>query len=158
VTLCPGFHEFQKQSFCNRQKCQLWTRYFNLVTFKVLKCIRFLVADLEEVSVCNDKINRKHDFTAENRSLGHYVFGPNYPHWLYLKPMYCNERSYIWTRKICSTLLCKETDRMGKFQRGLAVIWGRCYDHNFLRILPIFGEKIGVFLKNQCYDQFFGKN
>jgi hypothetical protein len=24
---------------------------------------------------------------------------------------------------------------------------GRCYDHNFLRFLPIFGEKIGVFLK-----------
>jgi hypothetical protein len=32
---------------------------------------------------------------------------------------------------------------------------GRCYDHNFLRFLPIFGEKIGVFLKNQCYDNFF---
>jgi hypothetical protein len=30
---------------------------------------------------------------------------------------------------------------------------GRCYDHNFLRFLTIFGEKIGVFLKNQCYDQ-----
>jgi hypothetical protein len=34
-------------------------------------------------------------------------------------------------------------------------IWGRCYDHNFLRFLTIFGEKIGVFLKNQCYDQNF---
>jgi hypothetical protein len=32
---------------------------------------------------------------------------------------------------------------------------GRCYDHNFLRFLSIFGEKIGVFLKNQCYDQNF---
>jgi hypothetical protein len=32
---------------------------------------------------------------------------------------------------------------------------GRCYDHNFLRFLPICGEKIGVFLKNQCYDQNF---
>jgi hypothetical protein len=30
-----------------------------------------------------------------------------------------------------------------------------CYDHNFLRFLTIFGEKIGVFLKNQCYDQIF---
>jgi hypothetical protein len=30
-------------------------------------------------------------------------------------------------------------------------IRGRCYDHNFLRFLTIFGEKIGVFLKNQCY-------
>jgi hypothetical protein len=25
----------------------------------------------------------------------------------------------------------------------------------FLRFLPIFGEKIAVFLKNQCYDQNF---
>jgi hypothetical protein len=25
----------------------------------------------------------------------------------------------------------------------------------FLRFVPIFGEKIGVFLKNQCYDQNF---
>jgi hypothetical protein len=30
-----------------------------------------------------------------------------------------------------------------------------CYDHNFLQFLTIFGEKIGVFLKNQCYDQIF---
>jgi hypothetical protein len=34
-------------------------------------------------------------------------------------------------------------------------IWGQCYDHNFLRFLPIFGEKFGVFLKNQCYDHIF---
>jgi hypothetical protein len=32
---------------------------------------------------------------------------------------------------------------------------GRCYDYNFLRFSTIFGEKIGVFLKNQCYDQHF---
>jgi hypothetical protein len=31
--------------------------------------------------------------------------------------------------------------------------WGRCYDHNFQQFLTFFGEKIGVFLKNQCYDQ-----
>jgi hypothetical protein len=36
------------------------------------------------------------------------------------------------------------------------LVRGRCYDHNFLRFSPIFGEKIGVFLKNQCYDQSFG--
>jgi hypothetical protein len=36
---------------------------------------------------------------------------------------------------------------------------------NFLRFLPVFGEKIGVFLKNQSYDtktqifaNFFGKH
>jgi hypothetical protein len=32
--------------------------------------------------------------------------------------------------------------------------WGRCYDHNFMRFLPIFGKKIGVFLKNQSMIQF----
>jgi hypothetical protein len=32
---------------------------------------------------------------------------------------------------------------------------GRCYDHNFLRFLTIFGEKNGAFLKNQCYGQLF---
>jgi hypothetical protein len=32
---------------------------------------------------------------------------------------------------------------------------GRCYDHNFLRFMTIFGEKVGVFLKNQCYDHIF---
>jgi protein O-GlcNAcase/histone acetyltransferase len=30
--------------------------------------------------------------------------------------------------------------------------WGRCYD---LKFSAIFGEKIGVFLKNQLYDQIF---
>jgi hypothetical protein len=40
----------------------------------------------------------------------------------------------------------------------LAVVsWGRCYDHNFLRFLPIFGEKIGFFLKIQCYDKKFAQ-
>jgi hypothetical protein len=32
---------------------------------------------------------------------------------------------------------------------------GRCYDHKFLRFFPIFVEKIGVFLKYQCYINFF---
>jgi hypothetical protein len=32
---------------------------------------------------------------------------------------------------------------------------GRCYDHNFLRFSTIFGEKIGVFPQNQCYDPNF---
>jgi hypothetical protein len=34
---------------------------------------------------------------------------------------------------------------------------GRCCDHNLLRFLTIFGEKIGVFLKNQCYDKKFAQ-
>jgi hypothetical protein len=42
-----------------------------------------------------------------------------------------------------------------KFVCNYDPIWGRCYDHNFLRFLTIFAEKIGVFLKNQCYDQNF---
>jgi hypothetical protein len=32
-----------------------------------------------------------------------------------------------------------------------------CYNHNFRRFFPIFGEKIGVFLKYQCNDQLFSK-
>jgi hypothetical protein len=40
------------------------------------------------------------------------------------------------------------SEKLGKKQ-------GRCYDHNFLRFLTIFGKTIGVFLKNQCYDQNF---
>jgi hypothetical protein len=34
-------------------------------------------------------------------------------------------------------------------------IWGRCYDHNFLRFSTIFCKKLAFFLKNQCYDQNF---
>jgi hypothetical protein len=37
-----------------------------------------------------------------------------------------------------------------KMPSGNPETWGRCYDHNFLRFLAIFGEKNGVFLKNQC--------
>jgi hypothetical protein len=42
-----------------------------------------------------------------------------------------------------------------KCRQGCFVPWGRCYGNYFLRFLPILGEKIGVFLKNQCYDQNF---
>jgi hypothetical protein len=34
---------------------------------------------------------------------------------------------------------------------------GRRFDHDFLRFLPTFGEKIGVMLKNLCCDQIFAK-
>jgi hypothetical protein len=37
----------------------------------------------------------------------------------------------------------------------VTLLWGRCYDHDFLRFLTLFGEKNGVFLRNQCYDQHF---
>jgi hypothetical protein len=33
--------------------------------------------------------------------------------------------------------------------------WGRCYDHIFCDFWQFSAEKIGVFLKNQCYDQIF---
>jgi hypothetical protein len=36
-------------------------------------------------------------------------------------------------------------------------IGGQCFDHNFGRFLPIFGEIIGVFLKNQCKIKFLQK-
>jgi hypothetical protein len=34
---------------------------------------------------------------------------------------------------------------------------GRCYDHNFLQFLHIFGENIGVLLKIQYYAHIFAK-
>jgi hypothetical protein len=40
---------------------------------------------------------------------------------------------------------------------GNVTVWGRCYDHNFLRFSIIFGEIFFVFLKNRCYDLFFQK-
>jgi hypothetical protein len=33
--------------------------------------------------------------------------------------------------------------------------WGRCNDHNFMRFLPIFGEKIGVFFKKNNVMKIF---
>jgi hypothetical protein len=44
-----------------------------------------------------------------------------------------------------------------QFRNQKTRLFGRCYDHNFLRFLLIFGEKICVFLKNLCYNQFFSK-
>jgi hypothetical protein len=61
----------------------------------------------------------------------------------------------IWR---CMISLC---DTFYTFSRrsniGKEASRGRCYDHNFLRFFPIFGEKIGVFLKYQSYDQLFSK-
>jgi hypothetical protein len=51
------------------------------------------------------------------------------------KPMYSNIKGIFTRNTICGTM-------------------GRCYDHNFLRFLEIFGKKIGGFLKNQCYQIF----
>jgi hypothetical protein len=35
---------------------------------------------------------------------------------------------------------------------------GRCYDHNFLRCLPIFGEKMSFFSKTNVMIKFLHKN
>jgi hypothetical protein len=35
--------------------------------------------------------------------------------------------------------------------------WGRCYDHNFLRIWTIFGEKLAFFSKTNVLINFFQK-
>jgi hypothetical protein len=32
--------------------------------------------------------------------------------------------------------------------------WGRCYDHNFLRFLLLFGEKMAFFSKNNAMTIF----
>jgi hypothetical protein len=44
-----------------------------------------------------------------------------------------------------------------KRKQKRCLLRGRCYGRNFRRFLPILGEKIGVFLKNQCCDHFFAK-
>jgi hypothetical protein len=33
-------------------------------------------------------------------------------------------------------------------------IWGRCYDHNFLRFLPIFAKKLAFFSKTNVMIKF----
>jgi hypothetical protein len=59
---------------------------------------------------------------------------------------------------IVSVEICRErndfVETIGDVCDLNRVTRGRCYDHNFRQFLPIFGEKIGGFLKNQCYDQF----
>jgi hypothetical protein len=35
------------------------------------------------------------------------------------------------------------------------LIWGLCYDHNFLRFFPIYGEKMAFFLKTNVMIIFF---
>jgi hypothetical protein len=52
-------------------------------------------------------------------------------------------------------IVYSEAREAGSSKMELRRSWGRCYD---LRFLPIFCEKNGVFLKNQYYDQIFGKN
>jgi hypothetical protein len=41
------------------------------------------------------------------------------------------------------------------FWQGSISCRGWCYDHNFLRFSTIFGERIGIFLINQCHDPIF---
>jgi hypothetical protein len=38
------------------------------------------------------------------------------------------------------------------FWEGSHKTWGRCYDHNFLLISTILGDKIGVFLKHNLLE------
>jgi hypothetical protein len=56
--------------------------------------------------------------------------------------------NFYRTQKILPLLYLKKLPKVKK-PRSVNVdkirpIWGRCYDHNFLRVFPIFGEKIGV--------------
>jgi hypothetical protein len=41
---------------------------------------------------------------------------------------------------------------------AISVTRVRCYDHNFLRFLPIFGEKMAFFSKTDVMINFFAKN
>jgi hypothetical protein len=55
-----------------------------------------------------------------------------------MSPVSCNQRKYL---KIFLIKVIETTCN----------VRGKCYDQNFLRFPRIFGEKIGVFLENQCY-------
>jgi hypothetical protein len=44
-----------------------------------------------------------------------------------------------------------------QFQHRCIQYWGRCYDHNFRRILPIFGEKMPFFTKPNVMIKFLQK-
>jgi hypothetical protein len=74
-----------------------------------------------------------------------------------LKTLILKDMDHIKDLKlICLMLLDIFPDLVGGHfcsDDGMAGV--RCYDHNFLRFSTIFGKKIGVFLKNQCYDQNF---
>jgi hypothetical protein len=61
---------------------------------------------------------------------------------------------YFFAALLCDYVIDATTQKMWMLIWGGSA-WGRCYDHNYLRFLPIFGEKNGVFLKNHCYDQIF---
>jgi hypothetical protein len=43
---------------------------------------------------------------------------------------------------------------MANFERQT---WGRCYDHNFLRFLPMFGKKLSFFSKTNAMITIFAK-
>jgi hypothetical protein len=60
----------------------------------------------------------------------------------------------VWNILLCNGWYCLYLC-LNPLEPTIALSRGRCYDHNFLRFSTIFGEKIGVFLKNQCYDQNF---
>jgi hypothetical protein len=51
--------------------------------------------------------------------------------------------------------------RMQKFRKNtenVELIWGRCYEHNILRFLPIFREKNWHFSKKNVTNIFLQKN
>jgi hypothetical protein len=67
-----------------------------------------------------------------------------------LNPGWGSDRLYEETRKIVGAQM--QVEELDHSASGV-----RCCDHNFLRFSITFGEKIGVFLKNHCYDHNFCK-
>jgi hypothetical protein len=71
----------------------------------------------------------------------------------------------FWIKKNLATLIICNTEWPQHWRheticerwRGHWHLRGRCSDHNFLRFLPIFVEKLAVFLKTQCCDPYFTK-
>jgi histone deacetylase 3 len=67
--------------------------------------------------------------------VGNFHYGPGHP----MKP----HRLSVTHSLVLNYGLHKKM----QVRQAVRVTRGRCYDHNFLRFLPIFCEKIGIFLK-----------
>jgi hypothetical protein len=58
------------------------------------------------------------------------------------------------TLSLVNAIIRESVQNKAKNEGDFGPTWGRCYD---LRSLTIFGEKIVIFLKKQCYDPILAK-
>jgi hypothetical protein len=101
----------------------------------------------------------------EESKFGHMAVGMTrlvrlFGHWMiiYIGQVFNNRSSPHFettfsTVQVMYVLFSWAKKRVGRFVEFFQkLIRGRCHDHNFMRFSSIFVKKIGVPLKNQCYD------